>query len=301
MAASRKPKQKKQHPVFPWLGGISVQLFGWGALFLTAWFWPAVALVYLGFGVLFVAVLVEPKLRRHTIWKIVAVFGLMSLAGLFSWGIVFVNAPLQVSAFVTDAEYPAGTTIAGISFRPQFTELQVRILNSSDRTYEDLRLLIRPIDPVAAIAQLTNVPGVSFEDKNGYSSRTMSIKPGETTANVVPLDLLATDAGYRMHCPRLPAGTFITIVLALADVRWSPTPPQKSPRPLDEQVREKDYIQRIKFDDFSTYWFGYKDADVYTPRPNPNWVKIDGEYNVALRTRSISQRLNIAGKLKPKR
>jgi hypothetical protein len=220
------------------------------------------------------------------------------LAGAFSWGIVFVKAPLHVAAFVTDAEHPSGTTIAGISFRPEFTELQVRILNPSDRAYEDLSLVIRPTEPVAAIAQLTNLPGVSFEEKNGFFSRTMSIEPGETKANAIRLDLLATDAGYRMHCGRLPAGAFITIVIALADIKWTP---QKSKRPAYENVHDKDFVQRHKMEDFSTYWLGYKDADVYAPRPNPWWVKVEGEYNVALRTRSISQKVDIAGKLNIRR
>jgi hypothetical protein len=300
MVTRDRRKPKKLHPVFQWFRrtGISAQLFGWGSLLFTGWFWPAVALIYAGFTALVADVLVEPKLRGHRVGKMVAVSVLILLAGAFSWGIVFVKAPLQVTAFVTDAEYPSGTTIAGISFRPEFTELQVWIQNTSDRTYEDLSLVIRPTEPVAAIAQLTNLPNVSFEDKNGYSSRTMSIKPGETKASAIPLDLLATDAGYRMRCVRLPAGGLITIVIALADIKWSP---EKSQHPAYENVREKDYVRRVKFDDFSTYWLGYKDGDVYALRPNPQWLKVDGEYNVALRTRSISQKVDIAGKLNIRR
>jgi hypothetical protein len=294
------PKQKpKFHPIVKWLrtAGIAAELFGWGGLFLVGWFWPAVSFIYAGFLLLAVDVWFEPELRSYRVWRIGIVVVLIALTVAFSWAIVLVKAPLEISAFVTDAEYPSGKTIGSIAWRPEFTELQMWVKNPSNRNYEDVSLLIRPSSPIAAIAQLTNVPNVSFEDNNGFSQRLMGINPTAGKSTASPLVLLATDAGYRMHCPHLPAGMSIQVVIALADIKWNPSA-QRSQRPIEEQARDKNYIFRLKFDDFSTYWQGHTDGDVYAPRPTSSeWVRIEGEYNVLQRTRSISQKIEVAGNI----
>jgi hypothetical protein len=111
-------------------------------------------------------------------------------------------------------------------------------------------------------------------------------------ALAIPLVLLATDAGYVMHCSRLPARTSLQILIALADIKWNP-PPEPSDRPIQDQVNDKDYVMRVKLDDFSTYWLGHADGNVYAPRPKPQWVKVDGEYTAVFRTRGISQKIEL--------
>jgi hypothetical protein len=212
----------------------------------------------------------------------------------FSAIVVFAKAPLSVAAMITDAAYPADTVIAGIAFRPEFTELQVVIINVTDRSYDDIDLVIRPTEAVAAIAQLSNVPNVSFQDKNGQTFRLMNRYRTETTA--IPLDLVATDAGYRVRCPRLPAKSSIHIIMALADIKWNP-PTERPQRSLKEQMLDKDFLLRVKYDDFSAYWIGHKNGDIYAPRPNPQWVWVEGEYTSALHTHSIAQKIEIEGKI----
>ena len=189
------------HPVVKWLrtAGIGAEFFGWGGLLLAGWFWPGVAFIYAGFLLLAIDVWLEPGLQRSLLWRIGIVTILLLFTTAFSLGIVFVKAPLDVSAFVTAAEYPTGTSIAGIPWKPQFTELQVRIDNPSDRNYEDVNLLIRPMSAIVAIAQVTSVPNVSFEDNHALSMRLMNINVGTMKATAIPLVLLATDAGVTDH------------------------------------------------------------------------------------------------------
>lgn len=294
----RKTKPKL-YPILKWLrgAGIAAEFFGWGGLLLAWWFWPAVVVIYLGFVLLSLDLWFEPDLRKTPLWRIGGITLMVLFAVAFSLGIVFVNAPLGVSAMMTDAEYPAGTVIAGIAWKPQFTEVQIWINNSSDRNYDDLDLVVRPSSAVAAIAQLTNLPGVSFEDKNGLGVRLMDINPTKSTSNVVPLILLATDAGYRIRCPHFPAKTMLKIVIALADIKWNP-PANQSQIPIEQRVRDRDYILRLKFDDFSTYWQGHQNGDVYAPRPTSGeWMKVEGSYTVAERRRDISQRIAVGGEL----
>jgi hypothetical protein len=268
---------------------------------VAGWYWPGVTLIYAGFLLLCIDASIAPELKNSPKWKIGIVTVLLAFGSAFSWAIVFVKAPLEISAIVTDAQYPPDSKIAGIVWRPEFTELQVWITNPSDRNYDDLTLVVRPTSAIAAIAQLTDVPNVSFEDKNGFTARLMDINPTAGTKNVVPLVLLATDTGYKMRCQHLSAGTEIKLEIALADIKWNP-PAQRSSLPIEEQVRDKNYILRFKFDDFSTYWEGHPDGDVYAPRPtSTEWIKVEGEYNAAQRTRSISQKIEVAGNLTIKR
>jgi hypothetical protein len=151
--------------------------------------------------------------------------------------------------------------------RPEFTELQVWINNPSENNYDDISPVIRPNDPIAAIAQATNVPDVSFEDKNGVSLRLTDINPTAGTKTAIPVVLLATDAGYRVRCPRLPAKTTIRVEIALADIKWNPSPPND--RPIEEKVRDINYIFRLKQDDFSTYWLVSCPGDFVSGAPPP--------------------------------
>jgi hypothetical protein len=119
---------------------------------------------------------------------------------------------------------------------------------------------------------------------------------GTMKASAIPLILLATDAGYRMRCPHLPAHTDIQITLALADIRWDPSEPSNVP--IKQEIADKNYIFRTKFDDFSAYWLGHSDGSDYTPRPTSDeWIKLDGEYTATQRTRTVSQKIEVGGAL----
>ena len=252
-------------------------------------FWIGASLIYLGFLLVAIDLWVEPDLHGKTGMRIVGVLAIALFAAAFSWRIVFVKAPLDVMAFTINGTHPPGTTIAGIAWKAQFTELQVWLVNPTERNYDDLNVVIRPGSPIAAIAQLTAIPNVSFEDSHAATGRLIS------NATVIPLILLATDTGYRMRCPRLPAKTEIKVVIALADVKWNPLPPEDK-----QQASDKNYVLRVKReDDCSTYWFGHAGVDDdYTPRPTSSeTIKIEGEYVAAQRTRSVSQKIKVGGNL----
>lgn len=264
---------------------------------LGGWFWPAVAIIYIGFVLIAVDAWIEPDLKGLVGWRIAIIATIVLCSAAFSWEIVFVRAPLDLSAMMVNAEYPSGTTIAGIDWKPQFTEVQVWVSNPTDSGYEDINLVIRPSDAIAKIAQATNVPNVSFEDKDAQTLRMMDIDLGTGKSTAIPLVLLATDAGYRMRCPYLAPKTEIKIEIALADIKWNPSP-ELGRLPKPQQMLDPNYILRTKSDDFSTYWFGHPYGDVYAPRPtSSDWIKIEGEYVATKRTRKISKKLEIGGNL----
>ena len=211
-------------------------------------------------------------------WKIAISVIFLTAAGAFSWAFVFVEAVLPIGAIVTDVEYTTGTDRYGIKWRKEFTELQVIIANPSDRKYDDLNLLIKPTKAVTVIKQISSVPNVSFVDKYKSSTWIADYNPTTGKATRIPAVLVATDAGYTIQCPHLPTRSEIKILFVLANI--------KNPG-----------LVTIRFEDFSTYWVGNPDSDVYAPRPMPRFVIVEGEYNAALRTRSISKKVDVSGKL----
>jgi hypothetical protein len=293
----RPPKRnKKLPPLVRWLRaiGLAAVLFGWGGLVREDSFWVGAIAIYLGFAVLVLDIWFEPDFRNS--WKTkVTISGIILLVVIaFSWRIVFLDAPLPIAAFSTSGEYPIGTVISGIAWRPQFTELDMDIRDPTDRPYEDLNLVVRPDSAIAAIAQATGLYGVSFEDKNGVTTHLVDFDTRTGNSKAVPLVLVATDAGYKVRCGHLPAQSSLKIVMALTDIKWNPTPPVD----FEESFKDPNYMLRFKFDDFSTYWLGYKDADVYAPRPKSSeWLRVDGSYVVSHRRRNISQKFQIGGNI----
>jgi hypothetical protein len=287
------PTRPRQHPFVTWIRSVGAAgiFLGFSSIIFLGWFWAGVVLVYAALLVILVDLWFQEKLPRK--WKIVGSAIVLAGAAAFSWKIVLVQAPLEVAALVTKAEYPPGATIYGVPWKKEFTDLEMRVINPSDHDYDDINLLIRPTEPIASIQQVvTNVSGVYFTDQHNLGEvKAADLKPfGRALA--VPLTLLATDAGYVMHCPRLPGRTSIQILIALADIKWDP-PPDTTP---EDWTTDKDYVLRVKMDDFSTYWYGHADGNVYVGHPNPQWIKVEGEYTGGFRTRDISQKLDLAGK-----
>jgi len=298
-AQSPKSRRKKLPGIVKWLrtAGGAAELFGWGGLVLADWFWVGVAAIYLGFALLALDVWFEPDRKTKTIIGV----AILVFTVAFSWGVVFVEGPLPINVFATDGEYPIGTVISGVSWRPQFTELNVDIENPKDRPYEDLNLVIRPTSAVAVLAQTSGISDVSFEDKNGLSTHILDLDPRTGISKAIPLVLLATDAGYRVRCGRLPARDHLRIVMALADIKWDPSP-LPTGTPIEQSFQDPNYMLRIKNDDFSTYWLGYREGSVYASRPtSTEWLKVEGDYTVGHRRRTVSLKVQIGGKITLKR
>ena len=238
MAAARRARSKKTpptpqppsqptpklHPFVNWMRGAGVAgiCLGLSSILFLGWFWAGVTFVYAAAVVIVVDLWFERELAARL--KIAGGAVCLACIAAFSWAFVFVQAPLGVAAVVTNAQYPPGATIFGVPWKKEFTELEIHVTNLSDLNYDDINVLIRPTEPIALIQQtVTNVPGVYFTDKNNFNTKILNVTPFGK-ALVIPLVLLATDAGYVMHCPRLPGRTSIQILIALADIKWDPPP-----------------------------------------------------------------------------
>lgn len=72
------------------------------------------------------------------------------------------NFPLHFHASTRAADRQAGTIIGGIPWRPNYGELKVWIQNGADVDYQSVDLQIVPDVAATAVAQLTNIQGVSI-------------------------------------------------------------------------------------------------------------------------------------------
>jgi hypothetical protein len=297
-AASPKTLPKEALAILIWLRtvGAAFGLLGFGALLMFDQFWLGTIFVYSCFVLLIVDVWCEQKLTLR--WKLIASTILLLFAGVFGRAFFFVSCPLKVNGFETDAEYPEGTTLSGIKWRPEFTELRVRITNDSDFSYDEVAVLLRPSSAIAAIAQQSNVPNVSFEDNDRWDSRVTDLNANSGSKTAVPLVLLGTDAGYKVRCPHLAARTTIEVEIALADIKWNP----KLPNPnllAGEIAQDKDFVIRARNNnDFASYWQGHAGGDVYAPRPTSSeFMKVEGSYSAVHRIRKISQDISLGGSI----
>jgi hypothetical protein len=283
-----------------WLGwikaaGISSALFGGVVLTQNPEFFPfSVGLVAVGIFLIALDLNFEKFFQKmRIVFRIAGNVVFVAVFAAFLLLVVFVRSPLDSKAFPNTAEYPPGTTLAGIPWRPEYTELQVWFTNSSEHSYDDLNILIRPMSPVAAIGQESTVPDVTFSDAEPLKSYVVDQNDKENTSTMIPMKLLATDGGYRLHCGHLPAKTTIQVVLALAEIKWVDPPDSLMKLPVEIRMRDPSRVLRWKSDNFVTHWEGNPDGGVYLHRPTGSgWVKIEGTFIGAQRVRHISRNIS---------
>lgn len=272
MAPTASPKRRIP-PLVNWMRGLGAAglAIGCGSLLMSANFWIGAVLTYLGFAAVVVDIWLEPRLINRRKWQAFSFLLVLAAVAAFSGFIVFVDAPLNIAALVTDGEYKTGSSINGIVFRPEFTELRLSISNPSRNPYEDLRLLIKPKEGIAAISQVDG-PTASFQSP--VSARVMMMDKSGNTRVMSGYKLLLTNAGYEMHCDRLSPGTSINIAIALAE------PKQKQNGP--------NYA----------LWNIPEATDVFASRPKDvRPIDVTGEYKAVFRTRSLAKQINVFGKI----
>ena len=116
------PRRKKNLPAFVKFlraGGVASLLIGFGGGVLADRFWLGIALCYVGVAAFAVDVWFEPELFGKWRAKGIAWGVILLLTMAFTWEFILIPAPLAVAAFVTDGEFPIGTVISGISWRPE--------------------------------------------------------------------------------------------------------------------------------------------------------------------------------------
>jgi hypothetical protein len=306
---SQKPKRSQERRSSDLLtmcraaSGPAFVIGGW-SLIPTSYEW-GVGIVYLGFALCLAESIWEPELldRAYQI-QIVVVSIVICLLAVFTVRVVLIRAPIRFHTLTTDIDYstPGVTAPAGIAWRPFFSELDLSITNPNGDNYSDVDVLVRPDLPIAAIAQLSDLPNVSFENAYGLNAR-VTLEEKQTNKLMMSMDLLATDAGYKIHCGVIPPNSSLTLVMAIVDVdrteartvqpgdTFATLPPgvsfpQAAPKHLSAEatISDKDGVFH--------YWYGSKENDTLflsNPKPKPKQITVVGAYTANYRRRNVNE------------
>jgi hypothetical protein len=249
---------------------------GWGVISTSCAI--GVCAIYFGLIVLFLEVTLEPWIIKKA--PLPLHIGLIAVClFLFDWftiGFVAASTPINFSSFETTIDYSGRNAPAGIAWEPFFTELDFIVTNPSDGNYENVDLLVRPDFPVARIAQLSNLKDVSLEDRYGVNVRATIEEIGKQSPT--PVEFLATDAGYKVHCSSIPPNSSLNLIMAIVD--FKKVLPQDISKPLKipqgEDLSHFTIPVTIKNSEgVFTYWFASgQDTRRYAPKPIPKKVHV---------------------------
>lgn len=158
-------------------------------------------LAYVGFIFCLVECIHVPWLLSRTRIQIACIGAVFLFFDVFTIRVAFVRAPLDVRALGKGPVY--NLRPGGLDWKPFYTELDVVFVNPTSMAYKDFNVLVRPDVPVAGVAQIGNLPEVSFRDRYGVvvNASVQNVQTNETTKATV----LATDAGYNVFCREIPA------------------------------------------------------------------------------------------------
>jgi hypothetical protein len=199
--------------------------------------------------------------------------------------------PLNIIATASSAGYPIGTVVSGITWSNRFTELRISFANPNSSDAQDLDIGVLPDQPIAAIAQVTNLQDVSFIPAEAEPVFQMEqIKQGTGERIKVPLKLVLTTGGYRVRCKTLPRNYNLDILIAIARAIDFPPPGGK---PLASSVFDRNYAVKLGGDVDRWYGHGLFSTLYKADRVTAHKVKIEGLYTIENKRQSISSELDI--------
>jgi hypothetical protein len=128
------------------------------------------------------------------------------------------NSPLRIKAFAYEgnANYPAGTVIAGIPWNNNYVDVRVGMYNGSGITIRDLDLFIQLDTHIASIGQITNVPDLFISPFSTTPSVWLEGSDDNNQDVAVPVLPVGpiTSPIYRLYCPRLLSKSEVSLVIA---------------------------------------------------------------------------------------
>ena len=246
-------------------------------------YWWQTSLIYLAASFFLIDIWFEHWKGRIKLLGASIVLGLVLL---FTFGTVLVSAPLSFVALSSSAVHPTGAVLAGIRWNPKFTALTILIFNDSPtRDYDNLDILIQPDQPVAQIGQVSNVPGVYFEDNTNRLQPEL-VDPSSGKREALPTTLLASTKGYRVLCPRLPSHSRLELLLAIA-------------KPTGKDAFAIDLSNGSKFWRHDDTRGSLMDDGLFSDPVSAKTILVVGQYtdNVAQHRRSVSNHLVVTDML----
>lgn len=168
--------------------------------------------------VLGVEVLFEQKFRAGRWMRPVGILVVLGLLSLFRWGFVMAKDPLVVRASCITGEYDPGTVIAGIKWRPEYSDTRVLFKNDTDNNYQDLDVVINTDQFISASTETTLIGCKVFNTDTGQDTVTMPVIDKKTgRKHILSQDKMSFfSGGIHVMCDKLPKHNYAEILLAVA-------------------------------------------------------------------------------------
>jgi hypothetical protein len=253
------------------------------------WF---VVLGYALFLLIGVEIWYEPPVRK---FRWLSCLILLGAVVCFSVFFTFAAAPLRTIAYTRPGDYPASTVIGGIPWNSHFTDLRVAITNPTSDDYHDVDITIKPDQWIHEATVLDNGANCRLFRENGnfVSAATVS-KSGNITVTAKPLgnatdaydnggnvySILASEAGYRLNCSKVPSHHTIQVVFAAVVVDQKFIKPPVIPPGGSVMTAVEIAGADSAF-------------DILGPKPSPRQVFLNGKYARGLKPHSINQSIKV--------
>lgn len=202
------------------LAGTALAVSAAGAITEMSFTWRA-ALLFGGLVALAADPWIEPSVRKiHALYKGAASCFFLVLLAVFLKYVVFLPSPLVITARDYNGDYEDGRKIAGIAWKPKYSDLRVVFSNPTDRDYEHIDVVVGAGMYIADAKPSTNMPGVSvFKTSAGPDNVTVPRKDSSGHVTYEPEEnVLFVSGGVKVICDKLPRGTSFEIVLALVTI-----------------------------------------------------------------------------------
>ena len=188
--------------------------------------------------------------------------------------------PVGLFARTSSAKQPNGAVIGNIPWSDKYREVRVTITNNSNRNVEAIDLVVRPDQPVAAVAQVTNISDVSFTPNDPPVVEMQELETADRRT-VMPTIPLATLRGYRVRCDALPRRSRLELVMAAVTINET------------GDGSGADKVLRVNYNSGQAAWFAHPghSGAVFALKPTVKEVFISGQYTVAEREHNVSRRL----------
>jgi hypothetical protein len=226
-------------------------------MILSVFFWWAAGLFYLGLVIGLIDLYFEKSVGQ--IVRIFFAVVILTICYGFTFGIVRFPAPIELQSNWSKSDYPTGTDVSGIKWRPGISELRVSFHNPTDRDYEDVDLSILTTEGVAQVSQVTSIPCAPV------SENVISVHDSQSDV----FQSLASPGPQRFRCDKLPGGATVQFLLAVANI--------------DDLLKSMGNA-RVG---------SSLPAGIYGPKKKPRWVAIRCTYRVTFRPHFIGKKLDV--------
>jgi hypothetical protein len=287
-------EQKKELPKALWVsrGVLVANIIALARLMQTVSFGWFVTLAYALFLIIGIEVLFEPTLKRIR-WFLL--FLVLAVMVWFGNSVHFAKAPVNLNAYVRPGNYPANTTIGGVSWDPHFTDLRVAVINPTNDDYKDLDVAIVPdtwiyeasLLSTGADCQLSRLEGNVISVATAATGGDLTVTARRVGNGLETYDNLgniykplASENGYRLSCTKVPKHYTVQIVFASVRIR-----PDLLKRPALSPGATGLIVEEVNTKNI---------FDLLGPKPTVNEVFFNGAYTRSLKPYVLQQSIRLS-------